>query len=86
MYAMYALQNLVNKLEHPHKLLHNILEILYDNEVISDEGIFEWEGSKDVEEQEGKGVAVAGCNQFLEWLHSAEEEDEETETEKKQIV
>jgi len=86
LYAMYALQNLVNKLEHPHKLLHNILEILYDNEVISDEGIFEWEGSKDVEEQEGKGVAVAGCNQFLEWLHSAEEEDEETETEKKQIV
>jgi len=86
LYAMYALQNLVNKLEHPHKLLHNILEILYDNEVISDEGIFEWEGSKDVEEQEGKGVAVAGCNQFLEWLHSAEEEDEETEVDKKQIA
>jgi len=73
LFAMFALQNLVNKLHHPNKLLHNMIEQLYDGEVISDDGIFDWEKNMDVDEQEGKGVAVAGCKQFLEWLRTAEE-------------
>eukprot|EP00088_Acartia_fossae_P040683 TRINITY_DN423_c0_g1_i4.p1 TRINITY_DN423_c0_g1~~TRINITY_DN423_c0_g1_i4.p1 ORF type:complete len:1453 (-),score=413.83 TRINITY_DN423_c0_g1_i4:690-5048(-) len=77
LYAMFALQSLVHKLEHPKKLLHNILEILYDNEVLSDDGIFDWEKSENVDEQEGKGVAVAGCKQFLEWLRNADEEEDD---------
>jgi translation initiation factor 4G len=77
LYAMFALQNVVNKLHHPNKLLHNMIELLYDGEVISDDGIFDWEKNMDVDEQEGKGVAVAGCKQFLEWLRTAEEASEE---------
>ena len=77
LYAMFALQSLVHKLEHPKKLLHNILEILYDHEVLSDDGIFDWEKSENVDEQEGKGVAVAGCKQFLEWLRNADEEEDD---------
>jgi len=77
LYAMFALQNLVNKLHHPNKLLHNMIEQLYDSEVISDDGIFDWEKNLDVDEQEGKGVAVAGCKQFLEWLRTADEASEE---------
>jgi len=73
LYAMFALQNLVHKLHHPNKLLHNMIEQLYDGEVISDDGIFDWENNLDVDEQEGKGVAVAGCKQFLEWLRTADE-------------
>lgn len=73
LYAMFALQSLVHKLHHPNKLLHNMIEQLYDGEVISDDGIFDWENNMDVDEQEGKGVAVAGCKQFLEWLRTADE-------------
>ena len=34
----------------------------------------------DPEEQEGKGVALKSCTQFIQWLKTAEpEEDEDTE-------
>merc|ERR1712002_259609 len=75
--ALYAIQQLVNKLEHPNKLLHNILEHLYDKECISEEGLFEWEKSDDPEEQEGKGVALKSCNQFFNWLRTADEEEDD---------
>lgn len=76
-YSLYAIQNLVNRLEHPNKLLHSILELLYDNECISEEGLFDWEKSDDPEEQEGKGVALKSCNQLFQWLRTAEEEDDQ---------
>jgi len=75
--ALYAIQHLVNTLEHPNKLLHNILEELYDKECISEEGLFDWEKSDDPEEQEGKGVALKSCNQFFQWLRTADEEDDD---------
>lgn len=75
--ALYAIQHLVNKLEHPNKLLHNILEELYDKECISEEGLFDWERSDNPEEQEGKGVALKSCNQFFNWLRTADEEDDD---------
>jgi len=75
--ALYAIQHLVSKLEHPNKLLHTILELLYDKECISEEGLFEWEKSDDPEEQEGKGVALKSCNQFFNWLRTADEEDDD---------
>jgi len=75
--ALYAIQHLVNRLEHPNKLLHNILEEMYDKECISEEGLFDWEKSDNPEEQEGKGVALKSCNQFFNWLRTADEEDDD---------
>ena len=72
--ALYAIQELVHRLEHPTKLLHTILERLYDLELISEESMIEWEKSTDPEEQKGKGVALKSCTQFFKWLKEAEEE------------
>lgn len=76
-FALYAMQSLVHKLEHPIKLLHNIVENLYDHDCISEDAFLGWMVSEDPEEQEGKGVALNSCKQFFEWLKNAEEEDEE---------
>lgn len=76
LYALYAIQSLVNKLEHPNKLLHHILEVLYDKDCISEDALFDWEKSEDAEEQEGKGVALKSCTQFFDWLRTAEEDDD----------
>ena len=76
MSALFAIQNLVHKLEHPNKLLHNILEVLYDKDCVSEDALLEWEKNEDPEEQEGKGVALKSCTQFFEWLKTAEEEEE----------
>jgi len=76
LHALYAIQSLVHKLEHPNKLLHNILEVLYDKDCISEDALLDWEKSDDVEEQEGKGVALKSCTQFFDWLRTAEEEED----------
>lgn len=75
--ALYAIQELVHRLEHPTKLLHTILELLYDLELISEESMLEWEASTDPEEQKGKGVALKSCTHFFKWLKEAEEEGED---------
>jgi hypothetical protein len=67
----------VHRLEHPTKLLHSILEKLYDMELISEESLLEWERSTDPEEQKGKGVALKSCTQFFKWLQEADEEGED---------
>ena len=36
--ALYALQALVHRLEHPNKLLHSIFDVLYEVELISEVG------------------------------------------------
>ena len=77
--ALYAIQSLVHGLQHPNKLLHQILEALYDQDCISEDALLDWEKSEDPEEQEGKGVALKSCTQFFEWLKTADEEQEETD-------
>lgn len=76
LFGLYAIQSLVNRLEHPNKLLHNILETLYDQDCISEDALLDWERSEDPEEQEGKGVALKSCTQFFDWLRTAEEDEE----------
>jgi translation initiation factor 4G len=63
--ALFALQALVHRLEHPNKLLHQIFECLYQADVITYEGFEQWEQSKDPAEQEGKGVAIKSTTQFF---------------------
>lgn len=74
--ALYALQALIHKLEHPNKLLHQIFECLYQADVITYEGFEQWEISKDPAEQEGKGVAIKSTTQFFTWLREADPDDE----------
>jgi len=78
--ALYSLQALVHRLEHPNKLLHSIFDVLYEVELISEDAFIDWEESTEVGEQEGKGVALKSCTQFFQWLRTAEEDDPEAET------
>jgi len=74
--ALVAMQYLMHKLEHPNKLLHTMFEELYDDEIISEDAFFLWEKNEDPSEQEGKGVALKSCTQFLTWLREAENEED----------
>jgi len=75
--VLLALQHLMQRLEHPNKLLHAIFEKLYDNDIVSEDGFQSWEKNDDPAEQEGKGVAIKSCTQFFTWLKEAEEEEED---------
>lgn len=73
--ALYALQALVNSLQHPPGLLQHIFDTLYDEDIISEEAFNTWHNSEDPKENEGKGVALKSVVQFFVWLREAEEDD-----------
>jgi len=70
------LQHLMHRLEHPNKLLHSIFEKMYDEDIISEEGLMAWERNEDPAEQEGKGVALKSTTQFFIWLKEADEDSD----------
>lgn len=73
--AMYAIQRLVVELEHPQNLLHNILEQLYEFDVIM-EGFSLWKDSSDPLEAAGKGVCLKGITQFMTmFMENSSDED-----------
>ncbi|XP_076315206.1 eukaryotic translation initiation factor 4 gamma 1-like isoform X2 [Tachypleus tridentatus] len=72
--ALYGLQALVNKLEHPKGLLLDMFNAFYDLDLLSDEAYSRWEQSTDPAEQEGKGVALKSVVPFFTWLKEAEDE------------
>lgn len=57
-------------------LLRTFFDVLYDEDVISEEAFYKWESSKDPAEQQGKGVALKSVTAFFTWLREAEEESE----------
>ncbi|ESO89979.1 hypothetical protein LOTGIDRAFT_124155, partial [Lottia gigantea] len=73
--ALYALQALVNELQHPPGVLRSFFEYLYDEDVISETGFTQWSASDDPAEQEGKGVAMKAVVQFFAWLKEGENEE-----------
>jgi len=75
--SLYALQQLVEELEHPRALLPTIFNELYQGDVISEETFYEWEASK--ESPVGKGSALSSVKDFLVWLRKADEESNEDE-------
>jgi translation initiation factor 4G len=77
--ALYALQALVTRLEHPKGVLRELFNLLYDEDVISEEAFRLWEQSEDPAEQEGKGVALKSVVQFFTWLTEAEVEGDSNE-------
>jgi translation initiation factor 4G len=77
--ALFALQALVHRLEHPNKLLSNLFQCLYDGDVISQEGFENWEKFGDPLgnlEQQGRGVAIAGTRQFFTWMREPESDED----------
>ncbi|XP_053379539.1 eukaryotic translation initiation factor 4 gamma 1-like [Mercenaria mercenaria] len=70
--ALYAVQALIAKLEHPQGVLRGMFDTLYDEDIISEDAFFQWEKSE--EEPEGKGVCLKQAIQFFTWLREAEED------------
>ncbi|XP_067141200.1 eukaryotic translation initiation factor 4 gamma 3-like isoform X2 [Centruroides vittatus] len=73
--AVYALQALMNQLSHPKDVLRIMFDLLYDEELISEDAFTQWEQSTDPAEQEGKGVALKSVSSFFSWLKQADGED-----------
>ncbi|KAK3602167.1 hypothetical protein CHS0354_013234 [Potamilus streckersoni] len=74
--ALFALQVLIHKLEHPPGVLRELFDILYDEDIISDDAFIQWEKSEDPQEQEGKGMAMKQVVEFFTWLKEAEDDTE----------
>jgi len=75
--ALYALQHLMHRLEHPNKLLHYFFEELYNNDIVSDEAFEAWHNCDDPAEQEGKDVAIKSTKKFFTWLRENSDEEDE---------
>ncbi|GFT00154.1 eukaryotic translation initiation factor 4 gamma 1 [Trichonephila clavipes] len=73
--TLYALQALMNNLGHPSGLLHQIFDILHDDDVITEEAFKDWELNDDPNEAEGKGVAVNSVKSFFMRLREPDEAD-----------
>ncbi|XP_005101155.1 eukaryotic translation initiation factor 4 gamma 1 isoform X2 [Aplysia californica] len=71
--ALYAIQALMTKLEHPSGVISCLFDTLYDEDVISEDSCKQWEKSADPAEQEGKGVCLMQLTQFFTWLSENEE-------------
>lgn len=68
---MFALKRLMVDLSFS-GVLRTLFEILYDEDIISEDGFNQWEKSKDPNEQEGKGVAMKQVVQFFTWLREVD--------------
>ena len=55
-------------------------------DVITEDAFLEWEVNEDTEEreQERKVVALKSCKQFIQWLKTAEEPEEDDDAEKQE--
>nr|CAH7761946.1 unnamed protein product [Callosobruchus chinensis] len=73
--CLYALQALVNKMEHPQGLLLQICDKLYELGSFSQESFIAWENSKDPAEQAGKGVALKQLTSFFTQLKENDDDE-----------
>ncbi|RUS91062.1 hypothetical protein EGW08_001190 [Elysia chlorotica] len=69
--ALYAIQALMHRLEHPGGVIANLFETLCTEDVISEEAFKQWEAS--TEEPDGKGTCCKQLTQFFAWLRENEE-------------
>ncbi|KAK9709826.1 eIF4-gamma/eIF5/eIF2-epsilon [Popillia japonica] len=72
--CLYALQALINKLEHPQGTLLSICGSLFEDNIISHDSFIKWEDIDNPAEQEGKGVAIMQLTSFFTQLKEADEE------------
>jgi len=72
--CLFAIQSLINALEHPQGLLCQIFSVLLEDNIISSETFTAWAGNRDQAEQAGKSVAVMSLTQFFTSLGEAEDD------------
>ncbi|XP_072174929.1 eukaryotic translation initiation factor 4 gamma 1-like [Diadema setosum] len=70
--ALYAVQALNQSLMNPPSLLGIAFDVLYDEDVVSEEAFYDWKRSDDPREQQGKGVALKSVTSFFTWLAEAD--------------
>lgn len=68
MEALYAVQLIVHSHGHPYGALRIFFDLLYDDEVVSEEAFYQWRDKPDIGEQTGRGVAKLSVDQFYKWL------------------
>ncbi|XP_029648517.1 eukaryotic translation initiation factor 4 gamma 1 isoform X1 [Octopus sinensis] len=73
--ALYALQLLDTKLEHPPSVLKKLFVILYE-EVISKQAFISWGTASEPAEMEGRGVALKQVSHFLHDLEKVDDDEE----------
>jgi len=65
MQCIFAIQMLATKLEHPTGLFFNMLNKLYESDVVSFPAAKAWKEDSKADNQRGKGVCVSSCNHLL---------------------
>jgi len=64
--ALNALEELMDELQHPSKLLSDICYALSEDELISDDSFFDWEKNSK------NGIAIKSVSQFFQWLRTSD--------------
>ncbi|XP_042912789.2 eukaryotic translation initiation factor 4 gamma 3-like, partial [Parasteatoda tepidariorum] len=77
--ALYAIQSLMNQQNQSKGILRQIFDIFYDDNVITEESFKNWEQSDDINEVEGKGVALHSLKSFFTWLKETDSGDSVTD-------
>ena len=57
-------------------VLRTFFDILYDQDIISEDTFKKWEKSEDPSERLGKSVARHSVAEFFAWLREAEDEED----------
>ncbi|XP_068605957.1 eukaryotic translation initiation factor 4 gamma 1-like [Brachionichthys hirsutus] len=70
--ALYAIQAVVARMDHPGKLLRMVFDSLFDLDVIKEGAFYKWESSKEPTEQTGKDAALKSVKTFFVWLHDGD--------------
>lgn len=70
--ALFAVQALNHSLHNPPGLLGLLFDVLYDEDVITEDSFNDWKKSEDPRESAGKGVALKSVTSFFTWLTEAE--------------
>ncbi|KAM9976101.1 hypothetical protein ACTFIR_009942 [Dictyostelium discoideum] len=75
---IFKIQDFCDENEKFKVVFQPILHQLYENDVISEEAIFEW--AEEIEEdEEDDGFYLKKCKGFIDWLKSAEEESDDSD-------
>jgi hypothetical protein len=73
--ALYALQALLYRLQHPSGVLLRFFNVLYDEDVIAEDSFKKWRDSTDAAASPGRGVALTSVKDFFQWLSSTDNAD-----------
>ncbi|XP_046742557.1 eukaryotic translation initiation factor 4 gamma 3-like isoform X2 [Diprion similis] len=72
--CLIAIQEYINKLEHPSGVLLQIIEKLWEDSIISYDAFLAWESNKDPTTLAGKSVAIMALTSFFTSLKEADDE------------